>query len=984
MSPIELLFPPFRLDLIDEQLWNDGRRVPLRPKAFAVLRHLAERAGRLVTKEDLAASVWRGTSVVSAGLKVRIAELRQALGDDPDAPRFIETVARRGYRFIAPVATAGRDSPRGGSSGATAGALVGRQAEIARLDGALAQALAGERRVVYVTGEAGIGKTTLVQAFLARAVLPDGAWVAQGQCVEQYGSGEAYLPVLEALGGLCRGAGRVRLPAVLRQYAPTWLVQLPWLLPPVEREALLREVQGVAQERMLREMADTIEVVCAEAPLVLVLEDLHWSDYSTLDLLSLLTHRRAPARLLVIATYRPIDAILSNHPVKQLKQDFTLRGLCAELALEGFTAGEVRSYLAHRFPPGPPPAAVAAAFERTDGNPLFLAAVADDLATEGVVAPGLGGWRWQADAAELGVPPTIRQLLERQIERLTPEERRLLEAASAVGMTFSGAAIAAALDADVADCDERCGALARRAHLIKPGGAGEWPDGTPTAHYTFTHSLHRRVLHDGLAPSRRSRLHALLGERTQAAWGARAQEVAAELAVHFEEGRDPVRAVHYLLAAAGNAGRRSATREAVDHLLRAEQLLAGLPEGPERLQTDLQLQMALGPALMSTRGYAAPEVERAFTRARTLCEVIGPSAPLFPALWGIWGFHVVRGEMGPARELADQCFALASDAGDPDMLLEAHHALWVTKFFSGELAPALDHVRAGLALYRPEHRAHVLIYGQDPAVAAHSYGALLSWYLGDPDGARQHSVEALALGRTVGHPFSLGFAHHFVAWVHYSRGDFTAARTEADTLYTLATEQGFPFWSAGALQFSAWAMIRAGDVAAGIAQMRAALDAWRATGAGLGLPSHLGRLAEGHLKAGELDAADTVLAEAFAGLAQSGQRYYEAELHRLHAELVLARADASPRRPAGAWRRAAASLTAAVDVARRQGARWLELRATTSLARLCQRQGDDAEARRLAARACRILGDDADAPDAAAAHALRAELRRGAGAERSR
>ncbi len=938
MSPTELLFPPFRLDLLNEQLWKNGQLVPLRPKAFAVLRHLAERAGRLVTKDELVASVWRGTSVVSAGLKVRIGELREALGDDPDAPRFIETVARRGYRFIAPVAAAGAGASSG-APGATApmtpGTLVGREAEIARLDASLARALTGERQVAYVTGEAGIGKTTLVQAFLARAALADGAWIAQGQCVEHYGSGEAYLPVLEALGGLCRGVGGPRLPAVLRQYAPTWLVQLPWLLPPTEREALLREVQGVAQERMLREMADAIEVVCAEAPLVLALEDLHWSDYSTLDLLSLLTRRRAPARLLVLATYRPVDAILSDHPVKQLKQDLTLRGLCDELALEAFTAGEVRRYLAHRFPPEPPPpAAVAAAFERTDGNPLFLAAVADDLATEAVVVPGPGGWRWQADATALGVPPTIRELLERQIERLTPEDRRLLEAASAVGMTFSGAAIAAALDADVADCDERCGALARRGHLIQPTGAGEWPDGTPTAHYAFTHSLHRRVLHDGLAPSRRCRLHARLGERTEAAWGARAPEVAAELAVHFEEGRDPVRAVHYLLAAAGNAGRRSATREAVDHLLRAERLLAGLPDGPARLQSELQLQMALGPALMSTRGYATPEVERAFTRARALCETIGPAAPLFPALWGIWGFHVVRGEMGPARVLAEQCFALASDAGDPAMLVEAHHALWVTQFFSGELASALDHVRAGLALYRPEHRAHVLMYGQDPAVVAHSYGALLSWYLGEPDAARRHGADALALGRSVGHPFSLGFALNFITWVHYSRGDVTATRAEADTLYTLATEQGFPFWSAGALHFGAWAMIAAGDVAAGIAQMRTALDAWRATGAGLGLPSHLGRLAEGLLQAGDVDAAEVTLDEAFAFMERSGQRYYEAELLRLRGMLELAHAASSRRRDAATWRRADTSLTAAVDVARRQGSRWLELRATTSLARL--------------------------------------------------
>jgi len=972
-----LTFHSFKLDAANEQLFDGERLVVLRPKAFALLRFLVENPGRLLKKDEILAGVWKDTSVASAGLKVIVGELREALGDDPASPRFIETIARRGYRFIAPVTRGPAALPAAAALDTRPAPapplLVGRDLELTRLHAALAKALEGDRQVVYVTGEAGTGKTTLLNAFVAGATTEHELWVAEGRCVEHYGSGEAYLPILEAVSRLCRGAGRDHLPALLRRYAPTWLVQLPWLLDASEREALQRELQGVAQERMLREMADALEALASQVPLVITLEDLHWSDYSTLDLLSLLTRRPGPARLLVLATYRPVDAIVSNHPVNLLKQDLTLRGLSKEIALESFTATEVAAFLARRFPPDPPPAAVVtAAHHGTDGHPLFLAAVADDLTSQGQVACADGRWSWRPEAAvHLGVPATIRLLLERQIDRLDAEDRRVLEVGSAVGATFPSAAVAAALDTDPSSVEERCEALARRGQFLRALGVGDWPDGVPTGQYGFTHALHQRVLHDAIPAGRRSRLHAHIGARLEAAYGERAGEIAAELAGHFEEGHDYARAVHYRQGAAANAGRRTATREAVDHLQRAEALLAHLPEDGPRLQTELAIQMGLGPALMSTRGYAAPEVEHAFTRARTICQALGDSAPLFPVLWGIWGYHVVRGAMGLARPLYEQCLAVAEQTGDPDLLVEGHHAGWVTRFFCGDLAAARDHVDQGLALYRPEHRSHVFVYGQDPAVTAHSYGALIAWYMGDPDGARRHGEAALALGHEVAHPFSLGFALNFVTWVHYCRGDTAATRAHAEQLIALATNEGFPFWLAGATHFLAWAMVVEGDVQGGLARMRAGQEAWRATGAGLGLPSHIGRLAESLVIADQLDAAAATVTEAQAFVASSGQRYYEAELHRLHGE-ILWRTRGKSR---GAAADVEAALTRAVTIADAQQSRWLALRAGTSLARLRRDQQNPGEARRiLEPLVADIASAESTLPDAAAAHALLREL----------
>jgi predicted ATPase len=328
--------------------------------------------------------------------------------------------------------------------------------------------------------------------------------------------------------------------------------------------------------------------------------------------------------------------------------------------------------------------------------------------------------------------------------------------------------------------------------------------------------------------------------------------------------------------------------------------------------------------------------------------------------------------MAPARVLAEQCLALAEEVDELDLLVEGHHALWVTDFFSGRLADALFHVEQGLALYRPEHRSHVFIYGQDPAVVAHSYGALIEWFMGRPAGAERHIEQALALGREVGHPFSLGFALNFVAWVHYCRGDITATRDYSQQLITLATDQGFPFWLAGATHFAAWAMVEDGEVETGLAQLRAGQEAWRATGAGLGLPSHLGRLVEAYVRAGQIEAAERTLAEAMTAMEKSGQRYYEAELNRLRGEILLTHANGTRRSDVPA--EAEAALVRALAVATKQSSRWLALRAATSLGRLRQQQNRLPEARAILDRAVGDLGDDRAYPDAAAASALHAEL----------
>src|SRR5262245_407892 len=437
----QISFGPFTLDTANERLTKGTEEIALRPKVFAVLNYLLGHPRRLLTKAEILDAVWPEVSVGDAVLKSCIKELRDLLQDDSRAPGFIETVHRRGYRFIGAIISdqqtahpAGSFEPRDRQTGV----IVGRESELAIMKHWLDQALVGERQIGLISGEPGIGKTTLVEAFLRRNA-DQGTLIARGQCLEQYGDREAYLPVLEALSLLCRQPGGQPLIELIRWHAPMWLAQMPSLVEPKDREVLQKEIVGATPERMLREVAEAIEQLTARNPLVLVLEDLHWSDYSTLDLISYLGRRSAPARLLLIGTYRPVDLILSGHPLRSVKQELQAKKLCDELPLGYMTQVEVEQYLTDSLPNTQfPPGCASLLDQRTEGNPLFIVIVVDYLRAEGRIVEHCGVWQLMAGCTELlgGVPETIRQVIDRQIDHLAENERRLLEAASVAGVEF--------------------------------------------------------------------------------------------------------------------------------------------------------------------------------------------------------------------------------------------------------------------------------------------------------------------------------------------------------------------------------------------------------------------------------------------------------------------------------------------------------------------------------------------------------------------
>src|SRR5262245_41386949 len=511
--------PAIRIEPENEWAWCGARRLELAPRAFAVLRHLVEHRGRLITKDELLTTVWRDAVVSDAALASGIRDLRRALGDSSGAPRYIQTVHRRGFRFIGPVT---RPTTRVVEAPAIARAiasptraspvaemLVGRELQLARLRARLAAALGGQRQLVFVTGEPGIGKTALVEAFVTQAGEANAVRTGHGQCVEQYGAGEPYLPVLEALGRLGRASGGERLVEILKQHAPTWLEQLPGLLSDRDVEAVRRRAEGASRGRMLRELAEALDALTQDAPLVLLLEDLHWSDTATIELRGMRARRREASRLLVVGTYRPAEVAAAGHPLRWIKHELQMHGACDEIPLDFLSAADVGDYLARRFPGHTLPAALAPLLHRnTDGNPLFLVTTIDDLIGQDQLGDVDGQWRLRGsvEAIAARTPETLLQLVDKQVERLTAEEQAVLVAASVAGVEFSTAIVIAA-GIDPREGEVRCEALARRGQFLRAAGVAEWPDGTVAGRYAFIHALYQQVLYGRVSIGLRVGLH---------------------------------------------------------------------------------------------------------------------------------------------------------------------------------------------------------------------------------------------------------------------------------------------------------------------------------------------------------------------------------------------------------------------------------------------------------------------------------------------
>jgi len=797
MASPHWLFGPFRLDPDNACLWHGAQARRLTPKAFSLLHYLVTHADRLITKGELFAALWPDTTVSEATLRVCIGELRHALGEAARAPQFIATVARRGYRFLAPVtrqdpsAMAGPDAMAQGHHAlvTSAGPLVGRKAVLDRLHAIWGQARQGARQVCLVTGEAGIGKTTVVETFAAQVTTEPTVWLAHGQCVEPYGTREAYRPVLEALGQLVRAPGGARLVALLRQQAPTWLVQMPWVLTDADRAQFQHELQGATRERMLRELAEVVETLTAETPLVMVLEDLHWSDYATLDLVALLARRRAPARLLLLGTYRPTEVIVHAHPLRLVAQTLHRYAHCQELWLELLTVDEVAAYLRGRFGGSRVPAVLAQAlYQRTEGHPLFLRNVVEALVRQGAVVQVGGTWDFPdgGAAVALDVPDSLRHLIEQQVEQLSAAAQQVLEAASVAGMACTMAAVAAALDVEESAVDDICATLARQGQFLGTSGQERWPDGTLTACYHFLHSLYRDVLYHRTPLGRRQRLHQRIGAREEAGYGAQAGEHAAVLAEHFARGGDTRRAMHYLRQAGDNAFARSAYREAVACYEHALETVQQLPESRDTREQAIDLRLALRNVLWTLGELGRLSVT--LQEAARLAETLEDHHRLGWVSVYLLAHFAQVGDPDRALVAGQRALALATTLGEMSLMVVAQHYLGGVYRSLGDYRRSVECFQTNMASLPSALRQEHLGLPGLAAVFARSHLVVALAECGAFTEGLEPAEEGVQMAEAAHHPYSRVMAWWAVGFRALRRGDLPQAREVLERALALVQE----------------------------------------------------------------------------------------------------------------------------------------------------------------------------------------------------
>jgi class 3 adenylate cyclase/predicted ATPase len=866
------------------------------------------------------------------------------------------------YRVIAESAAPSRFEV---AVGAGLTPLVGRAEELGLLQRRWAQAKEGAGQVVLLSGEAGIGKSRLAQA-LKEQVLADGATRIEFRC-SPYHQNSAFYPIIEHLQRLLQfqreerpQAKLAKLQQALVAYRFPQADTLPLLatllsLPPPEGIPPLtlspQKQKQKTQEALvawLMEEAEKAAVYCAW-------EDLHWADPTTLEFIRLLIEQAPTTRMLVLATFRP-----------EFQPPWSGRSHITQLTLSRLQRPQVEAMVAQVTGGKALPAEVLQQIiGKTDGVPLFVEELTKMVLESKLLRQTDDHYELTGVLPPLAIPSTLQDSLMARLDRLSTV-REIVQLGATLGREFSYELLHVVSPLDEETLQQGLRQFVE-AELIYQHGL------PPQATYLFKHALIQDTAYQSLLKSTRQQYHRQIAQMLEERFPDTTETQPELLARHYTEAGLVGQAVPYWQRAGQRTLERSANVEAIGHLTKGLELLQPLPHTPERAQQELTFQITLGAALVVTRGYAAPEVAKAYTRARALCQQLGETPQLFPVLWGLWNFYLGR-ELRTARELAEQLLSLAQRVQDPVLLLEAHNALGQTFSCRGELTPARAHLEQSIALYDPrQHRALAFLYGgEDPGVNYLYHTARILWSLGYPDQALGRIPEALTLAQELSHPHSLATALGVAAMVHQHRREGQAAQERAEALIRLATEQGFPYWVGYGTALRGWALAEQGQEEEGIAQVRGGMAVWQDTGTEIGRTYFLALLAEAYGKAGQAEKGLAALADAPALVDKTGDRRWEAELYRIKGELLLTQEGC--RLQAVGFREntteAEECFHKAIDVARKQQAKSLELRAVLSLARLWQQQGKSTEAHQMLAEIYGWFTEGFDTKDLQEAKAL--------------
>ena len=809
---------------------------------------------------------------------------------------------------------------------------VGRDVELAQLMELYGRVAGGRSVVAGVSGEAGIGKSTLLEAFTA--ALPgarERPMVVKARCSENLSGSEAYLPVLDALDAL-RTRG---LDGVLRSVAPTWHSQLT--PPPADAP---NDGAAPSQERMKRELRAFLREASRQAPVVWLIEDLHWADASTVDILNYVAERFDELRVMIVVAFRPSDMSLARHPFRTSRAHLQSKGVYAEVRLSFLSRADVASFLALRWPSN----AFGESFideihSRTEGSPLFMVDLVRYLHDTGTIVDVDGVWTVTSARTNGShdLPESVRGMIARKIERVDDADRKLLLAACVQGAEFESAIVAEALELDAADVEERLEALQSVHALIRRGEEVEYPDASLTLRYRFVHILYQNVLYASLSPARRVALCGAAARALAAHSAADAAPAAVRLGVLFEAARDFGTAGQYFFVAAQRAVSLFGYREALTLAERGLDGVSKLPPGPSRVQLELALQMTRGLALRLVRGWAAPELEPTLSRARQLCQQLDDPPELFPVMWNLAFFNMIRGNLSLVHEQIHTLDTQAGAAHESAYRMAACHIAGVTCEFTGDVRRASELLEEARELHDPaRHPQYSAMFGMDPGMIARAMSSRPLWALGYPDRALARSQETIELSRSQRQPVTYTFALIVAQGIHLYRGELDAAIELGDQIVALCQEYEFAQEVEWGRAFQGAAHAAAGQVDAGVAQLEASLAAMAALRSGLVRTMFLSLLADAYRRAGRLEDGFRIVDEGFAYADKSLEHGFGHELHRVRGELLMC---------GGRLADAEASLREALAFASRHDARSFELRAATSLGRLLLATSRVADAR---------------------------------------
>jgi class 3 adenylate cyclase/tetratricopeptide (TPR) repeat protein len=842
------------------------------------------------------------------------------------------------YRVLQPTGARGRLQASGMQELTP---FVGREPERSLLLSRWQRAQEGEGQVVLVSGEPGIGKSRLVQVFRDDIAGHAQTWV---ECAtSSYHANTPFFCVIEMIQqGLSRQCGEsteerlVFLERALtasgldpREGVPLLAGLIGLSLPP-GRYPPIGGSPAHQRERLIATLARWLLAAAAIQPAVLVVEDLMWADPSTIELLELLGRQAATAPVLLLYTARP-----------EFRCAWPPRSNLTIVTLNRLDGDHVREIIASRSHSTARPELVETLVARSDGVPLF----AEELTS--LVTDAAGRF------AQSEVPATLQDLLAARLDRVGPA-RRIAQIGAAIGREFSYRLLEAIVGSTATDLGE---ALARLTDAELLHARGSPPDAT----YVFKHALIRDAAYGSLLKSRRRELHVAIARALADRFPDSVEAMPELLAHHFTEAGELETAWRQWQRAGELAVARSALLEAAGHFTTALELLGTLPDAPGRVQQALTLQVLLGQALAATKGYGARDVTDAFARARELARQAGGTPELLSVLFGLWTSIAGQGELGVARDLADELLVVAERAGMRTEMVWGHLAHGIDHYSLGELTAAREHLARVVLLYREVERPPS---PSDPGVMALSYATVNSWTLGLVDESRERSRESLELAQRLRNPLAVAWARFFTGALHVFLREPGRALEHVEPLIALSTEHGFTLFVALATIVRGVALSKDGRHEEGLAELRTGLDVYRTTGQRVSHRLYLCWLAQAYAAAGAVEQATATVEEAL-GM-PTDERLFEPELHRLRAEL-LARQKGEPTRVEASFREA-------IELARRQAARSLELRAATSYARWLQLAGRRNEGQQHLDDVCRWFSAASDTRDLDEARTLLREL----------